>query len=163
LMGQDGGLPQGDSAGLPRAGPQQLCRAALGRRSLNILPHGVGANRRRQPPGRASTRTALHPAADAVGSPMALGLGGSHDRLTDPQGKLPGWQHEAGDHGDRDLKFLDVGLAFLKTDYAIDENRIYATGHSNGGGFPYLLWARRPDVFAAFAPSAAGTRAVRDL
>ena len=72
--------------------------------------------------------------------------------LTDPQGKLPGWQKTFGDQGDRDLKFFDAVLATLKKDYKVDENRIYATGHSNGGGFTYLLWAARGDVLAAVAP-----------
>jgi len=84
-------------------------------------------------------------------------------RLTDPEGKLPGWQHNPGDHNDRDLKFFDAVLATLKQDYKIDENRIYATGHSNGGGFTYVLWLARPDVFAAFAPCAAGTRSALQL
>ena len=44
-----------------------------------------------------------------------------------------------------------------KKDYKVDEKRIYSTGHSNGGGFTYLLWAERGDRFAAFAPSAAAT------
>ena len=61
--------------------------------------------------------------------------------LTDPEGKLPGWQKTFGDQGDRDLKFFDAVLATLKKDYKVDEKRIYATGHSNGGGFTYLLWA----------------------
>ena len=76
-------------------------------------------------------------------------------RLTDPEGKKPGWQHNAGDHGDRDLKFFDAVLASLKSDYKVDTKRIYSTGHSNGGGFTYLLWAARGEHFAAFAPSAA--------
>jgi polyhydroxybutyrate depolymerase len=79
-------------------------------------------------------------------------------RLTDPEGKRNGWQSQAGDHDDRDLKFFDAALADIKQKYPIDERRIYATGHSNGGGFTYLLWAERPDVFAAFAPSAAVAR-----
>ena len=66
--------------------------------------------------------------------------------LSDPQGKLPGWQKTFGDQGDRDLKFFDAVLATLKKDYKVDEKRIYATGHSNGGGFTYLLWAARGDV-----------------
>ena len=33
--------------------------------------------------------------------------------------------------------------------FKIDEKRVYATGHSNGGGFTYLLWTCRPDAFAA--------------
>jgi len=39
--------------------------------------------------------------------------------------------------------------------FHLDEKRIYATGHSNGGLFTYLLWAERGDTFAALAPSAA--------
>ena len=78
-------------------------------------------------------------------------------RLTDPEGKRPGWQKDVGDQGDRDLKFFDAILESLKQHYKVDERRIYATGHSNGGGFTYLLWAARGDVFAAFAPSAAAT------
>lgn len=75
--------------------------------------------------------------------------------LTDPEGKKSGWQMTAGDEGDRDLRFFDAMLAGLRAERKIDERRIYATGHSNGGAFTYLLWAERGDVFAAFAPSAA--------
>ena len=78
--------------------------------------------------------------------------------LTDPQGKRPGWQKTLGDQDDRDLKFFDAVLATLKKDYKVDEQRIYATGHSNGGGFTYLLWAARGDVFAAVAPCAAAAK-----
>ncbi|HAL70869.1 MAG TPA: esterase [Verrucomicrobiales bacterium] len=78
-------------------------------------------------------------------------------RLTDPEGKKPGWQHGLGAEGDRDLKFFDAVLASLKADYQVDATRIYSTGHSNGGGFTYLLWAARGDVFAAMAPSAAAS------
>ena len=75
--------------------------------------------------------------------------------LTDPSGKLPGWQSAPGGQGDRDLKFFDAVLAQLKKDFSVDAKRIYATGHSNGGGFTYLLWLARGEVFAAVAPSAA--------
>jgi polyhydroxybutyrate depolymerase len=78
--------------------------------------------------------------------------------LTDPEGKKPGWQKTFGDQNDRDLKFFDVVLADLKKDCKVDEKRIYATGHSNGGGFTYLLWAARGGVFAAFAPCAASAK-----
>jgi polyhydroxybutyrate depolymerase len=77
---------------------------------------------------------------------------------TDPDGKKPGWQHAAGDLEDRDLKFFDALLAAIKEKFKVDEKRIYASGHSNGGGFTYLLWASRTDLFAAIAPSAAGTK-----
>ncbi len=70
----------------------------------------------------------------------------------DPEGKKPGWQRSAGDQKDRDLKFVDAMLAALKKKHVVDDKRVYATGFSNGGVFTYLLWAERPDVFAAFAP-----------
>ena len=74
-------------------------------------------------------------------------------RLTDPQGKAPGWQAAPGEQGDRDLKFFDAMLASLEHDYRVDADRVYATGHSNGGTFTYVLWAARTDTFAAFAPA----------
>lgn len=76
-------------------------------------------------------------------------------KLTDPDGKKPGWQSGPGDQKDRDLKFFDAVLASVKKEFPVDEKRIYATGHSNGGAFTYLLWAKRGDTFAAFAPVAA--------
>lgn len=83
-------------------------------------------------------------------------------QLTDPEGKRPGWQKEKGDQKDRDLKFFDEVLKSLKQDYKVDEKRIFSTGHSNGGGFTYLLWSERPDVFAAFAPSGSAALKVRN-
>lgn len=80
-------------------------------------------------------------------------------RLTDPEGKKPGWQHGPGDQGDRDLHFFDAVMVKLKSDYKVDAKRVFSTGHSNGGGFTYLLWLMRPDAFTAMAPSAAAARA----
>ncbi len=79
------------------------------------------------------------------------GLPSSRDRGS-------GWQVERGQDGDRDLKLVDVALAALKEQYDVDTDRIYATGFSNGAGFTYLLWAERPQVFAAFAPVATRMR-----
>jgi len=85
-------------------------------------------------------------------------------QITDPDGKKPGWQGAVGAEGDRDLKFFDAMLASLQADFKVDAKRIYSTGHSNGGGFTYLLWAERGDKFAAFGPSAAASkRALHDL
>ena len=76
-------------------------------------------------------------------------------KLTDPEGKRSGWQMQEGGQGNRDLAFFDAMLATLREEGGVDAKRIYATGHSNGGGFTYLLWTARADVFAAFAPVAA--------
>lgn len=71
---------------------------------------------------------------------------------------MPGWQVEQASTSDRDLKFVDVALASLRETYDVDDDRVFATGFSNGGMFTYLLWAERPDVFAAYAPVAASLR-----
>ena len=73
----------------------------------------------------------------------------------DPAGRLPGWQPAPGTFGDRDLKLTDRVLEWAAAEWSIDPARIYATGHSNGGLFTYVLWATRPSIFAAFAPAAA--------
>ncbi len=83
-------------------------------------------------------------------------------RLTDPEGKKPGWQHGAGEQGDRDLKLFDAVLETLHKDFKVDDACIFSTGHSNGGGFTYLLWAQRGDKLAAVAPSASAARSNQD-
>lgn len=83
-------------------------------------------------------------------------------KLTDPEGKKPGWQHGAGAEGDRDLKLFDAVMAHLKETYKVDTKRVFSTGHSNGGGFTYLLWQTRPDVFCAVAPSASASARLAD-
>ncbi len=77
--------------------------------------------------------------------------------LPDGERASPGWQVQRGQNGDRDLKLVDTALADLRAKFPVDDSRIYATGFSNGGGFTYLLWEQRPEIFAAFAP--VGTRA----
>ena len=72
--------------------------------------------------------------------------------------ELPGWQVERGQYGDRDLKLVDAALADLRQRLRIDDERIYATGFSNGAMLTYLLWAERPQVFAAYAPVAGRLR-----
>jgi polyhydroxybutyrate depolymerase len=71
---------------------------------------------------------------------------------------LDGWQVEKGQDADRDLKLVDVAIRSLHESFAIDDAKVYATGFSNGANFTYLLWAERPNVFAAFAPVAARLR-----
>jgi polyhydroxybutyrate depolymerase len=119
--------------------------------------HGHGGNM--QNAARSYRIHELWPEAIVV-YPQGLNTPG---RLTDPEGKKPGWQGAIGDQGDRDLKFFDTMLAALEKEAKVDTKRIYSTGHSNGGGFTYLLWAARGDKFAAFAPSAAAATRSREL
>lgn len=76
-------------------------------------------------------------------------------QLTDPEGKRNGWQRTPGDQDDRDLKFYDALLVELGKRYSIDTKRVFVMGHSNGGGFTYLLWATRGKGITAVAPCAA--------
>lgn len=65
----------------------------------------------------------------------------------DPEGRRSGWSAQ-------DVPLVDEILRRLKVDYQVDDQRLYCTGHSNGGGFTYLLWAQRGYLWAAIAPSA---------
>jgi polyhydroxybutyrate depolymerase len=80
-------------------------------------------------------------------------------QVTDPEGKLPGWQHVPGGEQDRDLKFVDAMLSWAKEKYQVDSSRQFVAGHSNGGSMTYVLWAARGDRFAALAPSSSVFRA----
>ncbi|MBV5328969.1 MAG: prolyl oligopeptidase family serine peptidase [Chlorobium sp.] len=73
----------------------------------------------------------------------------------DPEGKQPGWQQKVAASNDRDIKFVDAILRHLRERFRVDDARVFATGHSNGGVFTYLLGMVRSKVFAAIAPSAA--------
>lgn len=83
--------------------------------------------------------------------------------LRDPEGTRAGWQNRTGESGDRDFAFVDEILESLRKDGWVDDARIYATGHSNGGGMTYALWRARPGLLAAVAPVAAGSLEVRRL
>ncbi|MBB4802150.1 polyhydroxybutyrate depolymerase [Flavobacterium nitrogenifigens] len=76
-------------------------------------------------------------------------------QLVDKAGKFSGWQQQPGDMDDRDIHFFDTMVQSIADQYKIDKQHIFATGHSNGGSFTYLLWAMRGNVLAAVAPSAA--------
>jgi len=119
--------------------------------------HGHGGNMNMMLGSRSFEK--LWPEAIVV-YPQGLNTPG---QLTDPEGKRPGWQKAPGDMNDRDLDFFDAMLKTLQQDYQVDSKRIYATGHSNGGGFTYLLWATRGDLFAAFGPSSAVAGQIANL
>lgn len=133
----------------------RLC-SAHGQNESNAVGVCISRSRRQCPAGS----TQFRHGSSMAGSHLGLYMQGLNTpgQLTDPQGNRPGWQAAIGDQGDRDLKFFDAGLARLKQDYDVDAKRIYCTGHSNGGGFTYLLWLARGDVFAVVAPSSAAAR-----
>ena len=73
----------------------------------------------------------------------------------DPEGDRAGWQNRVGEFGDRDIKFVDAIAESLRNEGWVDDARVFATGHSNGGGFTYALWNARPGMLTAVAPVAA--------
>ena len=62
----------------------------------------------------------------------------------------------AVDNGVDDVGFVRALVQRLKTDYAVDPDRVYATGMSNGGILSHRLACQASDVFAAIAPVAGG-------
>jgi len=116
--------------------------------------HGHGGNS-----AAAARSLRLHEAWPAAIVAYPQGLPTATGR--DPQGLRPGWQSSASNAGNRDLRLLDVMLEQLPRELRVDPHRIHATGHSNGGGFVYLLAATHGAQFASFAPSAAGAAALR--
>jgi polyhydroxybutyrate depolymerase len=83
-----------------------------------------------------------------------------HKGITDPEGRLPGWQSLLGENGDSDLAFFDTMLATLRSALPVDTERVFVAGHSNGSQFASLLLNQRGSEIAATAnfsamPSAA--------
>jgi polyhydroxybutyrate depolymerase len=74
--------------------------------------------------------------------------------LIDPNGTRPGWQNQAGNDGDRDLKLFDAMLSTMHQKFTVDDERVYTTGFSAGGVFSYLLWAERSKLIAAIGECA---------
>lgn len=69
------------------------------------------------------------------------------------QGGQAGW--DLGFDG-TDFAFFDALLATLETNYCIDRDRIFSTGHSFGGYMSNALGCGRGDVLRAIAPVAGG-------
>ncbi|NRA00965.1 MAG: hypothetical protein HRU00_00040 [Myxococcales bacterium] len=68
----------------------------------------------------------------------------------------PGWQIEAGEFDDRDLRLFDALVRQLSQLECLDATRFTSSGFSNGGYFSNLLGCRRARVLAAIAPVAGG-------
>ena len=116
---------------------------------LVFVFHGHGGSMR-----SAARSFALHRGMPEAVVVYAQGLQTPSAR--DPEGQRAGWQSQEGEQGDRDLEFVDAMLASLRAEFDVDERHIHATGHSNGGGFTYLVWATRSETIASIAPSSSG-------
>lgn len=57
--------------------------------------------------------------------------------------------------GDEDVALIDAMVAYMKSNYCIDSERVFVTGQSWGGDFSSALACLRGDVFRASVPVAA--------
>jgi poly(3-hydroxybutyrate) depolymerase len=62
----------------------------------------------------------------------------------------------------RDLPYLDEVVSRLKAEYCIDEDRVFATGHSAGGYFSNAIGVRRTELLRAIAPISGGAQFRQD-
>jgi polyhydroxybutyrate depolymerase len=138
-----------DVAGVTRTALISDLPAGPQKKPLVLVFHGHGGSARQA--ARSFKLHELWPAARVI-YPDGLPTPGV---LTDPTGRRSGWQAQAGSQGDRDLAFFDAILTSLREEGTLDPQQVYATGHSNGGAFVYLLWAERGETLTAIAPSAA--------
>lgn len=74
-----------------------------------------------------------------------------------PAGVNESWQSAPyAVEGVNDLQFTSDLLAHLREEYCVDNNHVYASGKSNGGGFvDFLACSPNGDEFAAFGMAAA--------
>ncbi len=66
----------------------------------------------------------------------------------------PAWQGQdfQMDNGVDEAAYFNYMIENMKTRYPIDEERVYATGHSNGSAMTQMLIRTIPKCFAAFGP-----------
>lgn len=66
----------------------------------------------------------------------------------------PAWQRLPGESRDRDLRFFDALLSWLRTNHCVDERQMFVLGYSNGAMFTHLLGCLRPDAVSGVATAA---------
>jgi polyhydroxybutyrate depolymerase len=69
-----------------------------------------------------------------------------------PQGIWRHWNSFGDAGGTDDVGFLLALIEQIEAGYAIDRDRVYATGDSNGGFMSFVLASKAPQTFAAIAP-----------
>jgi polyhydroxybutyrate depolymerase len=82
---------------------------------------------------------------------------GAHMIVVYPRARAGARRYEVDPPSGRasaDVLFVDALLARLRSRFAIDPRRVWATGFSNGAALCYRLAAERPTVFSAIAPVA---------
>ncbi|MBX3117719.1 MAG: dienelactone hydrolase family protein [Fimbriimonadaceae bacterium] len=117
---------------------------------LVLAFHGHGGN------SRNSARTmSLHTEWPEAVVIYPQGLTGNPG-ITDTEGKKTGWQKTPDQQNGRDIHFVENILDWAKKTYKIDSKRIFATGHSNGSAFTWVVMTKLGDKFTAFAGACGG-------
>ncbi|STC70394.1 alpha/beta hydrolase family esterase [Corynebacterium pilosum] len=106
---------------------------------LIYVIHGKGSN-----PQRMADLTEFHKFADAI--------------VVYPEGVDESWApayYAAAPSGRSDLAFMDQLHNRLSNEFEVDQQRVYATGFSNGGGFARFLSCERPGRFPTITTAGA--------
>jgi polyhydroxybutyrate depolymerase len=89
---------------------------------------------------------------------LSVGTGWSLTTAREPtqkdelQRNMAAWLTEGLADGNADIAYVEDLLDELQTIFCINENRIYVTGHSMGGGFAFILGCTLSDRIAAIGP-----------
>jgi poly(3-hydroxybutyrate) depolymerase len=108
-----------------------------------FLFHGTGGS------GQEYDYTRVEQAAAAGGALFVLPVGLDYEWAQDT-----GW--ETFNDNERDLEFFDAMWDRIRSEYCVDELRVFASGHSIGGYMSNYLACQRGDVVRAIAPIAGG-------
>ena len=90
--------------------------------------------------------------ADTTGLAEATDARGWIAVFPDGAGPVKSWNVYAPGEGVDDIQFVRDLLAHLETSLCVDRARVYAAGHSNGGGMALRFACDLPDLVAAIAP-----------
>ncbi len=113
-------------------------------RPLILSLHGFTQNAANQ-----ESQTDMNAVADTAGFYVAYPNGSTVLLF------LQGWDDDLSDPGNGDIAFLDALITDLAANYNIDENKVYATGFSAGGGMSVALACALGDRIKGIAPVAA--------
>jgi polyhydroxybutyrate depolymerase len=161
----------------PTAALGSACAAAPPTGSLRVMLNSAGETRYarvyvpRAPAGQPMPLVLAFPGAGATGSFMQRYSGLSRVAAQNgfivayptAYGTHPFWSlNDSANNGPQDLRFVNDLLDHLEDTLCVDQDRIYATGVSNGGGFTARMGCEVSERLAAIAPVAGGYKAIPD-
>ncbi|APT82577.1 alpha/beta hydrolase family esterase [Corynebacterium ammoniagenes] len=145
---KDLGLPTSAPLVGPEPGKSSIINLASGRKFILHMPASY------QPGKKWPVVLAFHGWKETAG--MMEGyteMDAAEAIMVYPYGKDGAWAPApyAKTTGTEDIQFARDIVDSLRATYAVDDDRIFATGMSNGGGFAAYLGCQMPDVFTSVA------------